>query len=287
MDIKGGSNMSGETKSKGRKDLLDKFYTSAETVEQCLKQLDLSAYDCIIEPSAGNGSFLKELQKQTNHIYGYDIKPEAEGIICADWIMLDKSIFKEYKNILVCGNPPFGQQNTLAIKFFNEASTFCNTIAFILPPTFRKQSIQSKLNPYFWLIKEIEIIDNEFSLPDGNKIVVPCIFQIWEKWNEKRSTSLKKEENKYFIFCKKEEADFRIQRVGGNAGKADSNLNYSIQSNYFVKNVSSLTNQQLMDIINSIKFTNITDTVGPKSLSKKELITQFNEYMASQEELPS
>ena len=275
--------MSGETKSKGRKDPLDKFYTSEETVEYCLRQLDLSIYDCIIEPSAGNGAFLKELQAQNNNVYGYDIKPEAEGIANADWFTLDKTIFKEYKNILVCGNPPFGQQNTLAIKFFNEASTFCNAIAFILPPTFRKQSIQSKLNPYFQLIKEVEIIDNEFSLPDGSKIAVPCIFQIWEKRDEKRSISTTKEENKYFVFCKKEEADFRIQRVGGNAGKADSNLNYSIQSNYFVKNVSSLTNQQLIDIINSIKFTNITDTVGPKSLSKQELITQFNNYMKSQE----
>lgn len=275
--------MNRTTKSKGRKDPLDKFYTSTDAVKQCLKQLDLSIYDCIIEPSAGNGSFLKELRKQTSNVFGYDIQPEAEEIINTDWFKLDKSIFAEYKNILICGNPPFGQQNTLAIKFFNEASIFCDTIAFILPPSFRKQSIQSKLNPHFWLIKDIEITNNEFILPNSNKITVPCVFQVWEKRNEKRIVVATKEENKYFVFCKKEDADFRIQRVGGNAGKADVNLNYSVQSNYFVKNISSLPNSQLINIINSIEFTNITDTVGPKSLSKIELITQFNNYMKNQE----
>lgn len=113
--------------------------------------------------------------------------------------------------------------------------------------------------------------------------MVPCVFQIWEKRNEKRIFFTTQEENKYFVFCKKEDADFRIQRVGGNAGKADDNLNYSIQSNYFVKNVSSLTNTQLINIINSITFTNIEDTVGPKSLSKTELVTQFTDYMKNQE----
>ena len=40
---------------------------------------------------------------------GYDLYPEAENIIEADWFTVDKTQFKNYTNILVCGNPPFGE----------------------------------------------------------------------------------------------------------------------------------------------------------------------------------
>lgn len=45
------------TKSKGQKDILDRFYTLPDVAAICIHQLDLSKYDLIVEPSAGNGSF--------------------------------------------------------------------------------------------------------------------------------------------------------------------------------------------------------------------------------------
>lgn len=50
--------MGRETKSNGRKDVFDRFYTTSETVEKCLSLIDFNQYDCIIEPSAGTGNFL-------------------------------------------------------------------------------------------------------------------------------------------------------------------------------------------------------------------------------------
>lgn len=265
--------MGKETKSNGQKDVLDRFYTPKEIVEKCISQIELNQFDCIIEPSAGTGNFLDYLP----NAFAYDISPEDDRIQKEDWFLLDKTIFSQYKNILVCGNPPFGQQNKIAIEFFNEASKFCNTIAFILPLSFKKKSIQDRLNLNFWLQKEIDLTNGYFFLKDKTKISVPCVFQIWQKKDTKREKIKSKTTTCLFDFVLKDQADFRIQRVGGNAGKASLDLNKAVSSNYFIKNKTSLTNEQFINLINSITFPEIEYTVGPKSLSKNELIKEIEE----------
>ena len=173
--------MSGETKSQGQKDLLDRFYTPVDVAKKCVELLKLSEYDCIIEPSAGTGNFLKAIIPY--NAYSFDLAPNCKDmeIEQADWFKVDKNRFSSYKNILVLGNPPFGQQNSLAVNFFNEAAKFCNTIAFILPLSFKKDSVQNRLNLNFHLKKEISLTECEFLLINETKITVPCVFQIWEK----------------------------------------------------------------------------------------------------------
>ena len=105
--------MAQETKSLGKKDILDRFFTKEEVAKKCLDSIpNLNKYDCIIEPSAGEGSF----SSQIDNCFAYDILPAKEGIQQQDWFSLDKKCFNKYQNILVVGNPPFGQQNTLAIQ---------------------------------------------------------------------------------------------------------------------------------------------------------------------------
>lgn len=84
-------------------------------------------------------------------------------------------------------------------------------------------------------------------------------------------------ESKYFSFVKtKEEADFRIQRVGGNAGKAFLDKNDALSSNYYLKNTSEYETEKLISILNTIKYETVEYTVGPKSLPKGELIYYSN-----------
>lgn len=261
------------TKSLGQKDTLDKFYTQKNIALDCINFIDnINLFDCIIEPSAGDGSF----SKQIPNCLAYDIQPEGDNIQQADWLLLDKEQFKRYNNILVIGNPPFGQQNTLAVKFFNESSKIANVIAFILPLSFKKHSIQNRLNLNFHLIKE-KILDKKSFTLDGKDYSVPCVFQVWEKKDIKRKPYQNKTTTELFDFVDKNNADFRIQRVGGNAGKASFDLNFSIQSNYFIKNKTCYSNEKLINIINQTIFPELEYTVGPKSLSKTELILTLEE----------
>lgn len=50
---------------------LDKFYTPVSVAKKCIDLLNLSEYDTILEPSAGNGSF----SKQIPNCIAYDLKP--------------------------------------------------------------------------------------------------------------------------------------------------------------------------------------------------------------------
>lgn len=167
--------MAKETKSNGQKDIFDRFYTTPDTVKKCLELINFSKYDCIIEPSAGTGNFLTQFPLNIQS-YGFDLNPEAENIEQIDWFEVDKTKFTCYNSILVCGNPPFGQQNTLAINFFNEAAKFCNTIAFILPLSFKKDSVKNRLNLNFHLIDELILDDCSFLLKNQEIIKVPCVF---------------------------------------------------------------------------------------------------------------
>lgn len=262
--------MAQETKSNGQKDVLDRFYTADKTVDLCLSNINMQSYNQIIEPSAGSGSFSNKIP----NCLAYDIAPMGENIIEADWLTLSKKDFQS--NTLVIGNPPFGQQNSLAIKFINESAKFARTIAFILPLSFKKDSVKNKIDENFILQKEIDLIDCVFYLHE-KPYIVPCVFQIWERSKTKRKKKILKTQTKLFSFVDKTQADFRIQRVGGNAGKAFLDLNKSKQSNYFIKNLSSFSNQDLINIINSLEYPSIEWTVGPKSLSKGELIECLEE----------
>ena len=264
----------GTTKSKGQKEINDKFYTKSDISKLCIDMLNLSEFDLIIEPSAGNGSF----SKQINNCIAYDLVPEDESIIQQDFFELDITQFND-KKVLTIGNPPFGVQNNLAISFFNKAAKYSDTIAFILPKSFMKESIQRKLDLSFHLEKFIELPYNSFLL-NGEEYGVNCVFQVWKKKNIKRIVKKKNFCYSYIEFGNVNDFDFIVRRVGGNAGKAyilKEGETVSTQSNYFIKNKTSLSNEALVDIINGIKMDAVNYSVGPRSLSKIELIEYLEE----------
>lgn len=264
----------GTTKSKGQKEINDKFYTKSDISKLCIDMLNLSDFDLIIEPSAGNGSF----SKQINNCIAYDLVPEDESIIQQDFFELDITQFND-KKVLTIGNPPFGVQNNLAIAFFNKAAKYSDTIAFILPKSFMKESIQRKLDLSFHLEKFIELPYNSFLL-NGEEYGVNCVFQVWKKKNFKRIVKKKNFCYSYIEFGNVNDFDFIVRRVGGNAGKAyilKEGETVSTQSNYFIKNKTSLSNEALVDIINGIKMDAVNYSVGPRSLSKIELIEYLEE----------
>lgn len=164
----------------------------------------------------------------------------------------------------------------MSINFFNEAASFCDTIAFILPKSFKKISVQNRLDLSFHLIKELDLPDNAFLL-NGNEYDVPCVFQIWKRSPTLREKIKLKTTTDFFSFVNPSQASIRIPRVGGNAGKATLQLQGAKTSNYFIKNNTKMSNEEFVLFINQLHFPSIAYTVGPKSLSKGELIAIFEE----------
>ena len=125
------------------RDTIDKYYTKDIVVESCLnmfkKYIEINTDDLIVEPSAGNGSFITGIKALTSNYKFYDIEPENKEIIKQDYLLYDYSnIKKAYNKIHIIGNPPFGRQSSLAIKFIKKSCEFCDSVSFILPKSFKK-----------------------------------------------------------------------------------------------------------------------------------------------------
>lgn len=255
----------------GKKEKLDKFFTNDNIVSQCLLNIDLSSYHTIIDPCAGNGAFSDKIP----YCLAFDILPDKNGIEQKDFFALDYTGFQ--RPVLCISNPPFGVQNNLAVRFFNKAAEFADTIAFILPKSFKKTSVQEKLNPYFHLVFEEDLPAFSFNLFQNGVQVpydVPTVFQIWDRRGIERIPP-KKEEPKGFEFVNRELANIAVRRVGFYAGKAFVEvLNKSEQSHYFIR---AERPEKFVEIANAIIWP-YENTVGPRSISKQELVQALNKF---------
>ena len=268
-----------------KRDNIDKFYTKPEIVELCkeqiVKNLIILPNEVIIEPSAGNGAFIQLILalalSSSNKTLFYDIKPDNELIIQQDFLKLD-TVDTELNNAHIIGNPPFGRQSSTAIKFINYSALFCKSISFILPKSFKKDSMKNKIAPYFHCICEIDLPKNAFLLND-KEYDVPCIFQIWIKKENKRDKSIILEPSGYAFVKKQNEPDIAFRRVGVYAGKIYNDIDKNIQSHYFIKFNTCIFTYKLFNKLQEIKFESSKNTVGPKSISKQELIKEYNELI--------
>lgn len=152
----------------------DKYYTKVEVAEQCIKVLLEHTNDCnvFIEPSAGNGSFVRSF---TTH--AYDLHPERSDIETLDWLDNDRSWSG---SICVYGNPPFGKRNNLSKAFIKKSCEFAKVIAFVLPSVYNKYTLQ-KVFPADWsLVENFPLSDDSFT-EFGKDYKIPSIFQVWVK----------------------------------------------------------------------------------------------------------
>lgn len=269
-----------QTTGLGR-DVIDKYYTKPDIVNLCIEHIKnyigIDESDLIIEPSAGDGAFIPGIKAIGKNYRFYDIDPENEDIIQQDFLQIDSCVFGEYSKIHVIGNPPFGRQSSAAIKFIKKSCCFCDSISFILPKSFKKNSRKSAFDLRFHLLFEIDLPEKSF-LVSGIEYSVPCVFQIWEKQKTQRAKSVILQPENFAFVKKTEEHDISFRRVGVNAGNISIDTkNKSPQSHYFIK----FMGVDIIEIIDklSVILYDEDNTVGPKSISKQELISRFNQVL--------
>jgi len=260
---------------------LDQFYTNNHVAKECLNVLKslvkIDEYDIHLEPSAGSGSFFKLLDKVKR--VGIDLEPKYKDIIEMDYF---NYIPENDKTYLVVGNPPFGRISSLAIKFFNKSAEFADCIAFIIPRTFKRVSVQNKLNLNFELIynKDLPLKPCCFT----PKMNAKCCFQIWKRTETPREKIIYDNTHPDFSFLKhgpKDKknqptppigADFVMKAYGGNCGEiVETGLNkLRPKSWHWIK--SNIDKNILKKRFNSLDYSISKDTVRQDSLGKKELI---------------
>ena len=253
-----------------KKNEYDQYYTKDSIAIDCIsifeQHIPPSKRVLMIEPSAGTGAFYRNYSGKK---VGFDLEPKCDGVIERDFFFVSMVDFVEsHGEIAILGNPPFGFACSLAVKFFNESAQIASTIAFIVPNTFKKHSIQDSLNLNFHLTHQHDLPKKSFLLND-EEYDVPCCFQIWEHRDEKRKIHTIK--NVYLEFIDKKDATdntFCIRRAGGKAGQVLKGTDHASVSTYFVNPLKN----GVENAVGKIDLSVISHTAGVNSISKKELI---------------
>ena len=228
-------------------------------------------WDLWIEPSAGAGAFFDLMPEPK---IGLDIEPSPRpDIVQADFLEWTPPF--EAERIIVVGNPPFGKNASLAVKFFNHAASFADAVAMIHPRTFQKESTARRLNRFFHLEAELLLPRDSFTL-DGAPYAVPCVFQIWLKRSSARSMTPPPLTHPDFRFAKPNEADFAIQRVGANAGRVKFNPRaLSPTSHYFI----AANAPGVAEVMRRIDWREAAArTAGNPSLAKSEVVMLYSRH---------
>ena len=163
----------------------EQFFTNFETAEKFSKFLKtqswFSSIGTIIEPSSGDGAWLRYLDVDL----AYDIDTKHEDVSKIDDFLTYnvKEDIKKKGKVLYVGNPPFGTgyMNPLAKGFFNHSAKFANTIAFIVPAKYHSSwKVHKQLDKSFGLYFT-EILPKNSFLMNGKEHNVNCCMQIWSK----------------------------------------------------------------------------------------------------------
>ena len=229
-------------------------------------------YQCI-EPSAGEGAFSDLLPSGS---IAYDIDPKGSNIIKADFF---KVVLPTGNPIAIIGNPPFGKNSSMAVKFFNRAAGSADVIAFVLPKTFKKVSVQNRLDNRFHLMHEETLPERSFIF-NGEPKSVPTVFQIWVKRKEPRLLKILPVKHQEFEFTKPALADFAIQRVGKDAGKIHFDFSASQNSHYFI--TAKVEAGSVVSLMMRLDLNEVASwTAGNPSLAKTELVAAYTAQKAT------
>jgi len=177
----------------------DQFFTPEDTAKYCFqlfcKEIEKFNEDCndftYIEPSAGDGGFLKALP--ADKTISMDIEPKNASVMEQDYLDWKPSTPGKY---VVFGNPPFGLRGHMALKFINHSYEFAEYVCFILPQLFESdgKGVPRKRVKGFNLIYSTKL-DTNFYEPNGNEIKINTIFQIWSKNHSNDSYDIKEYTN--------------------------------------------------------------------------------------------
>lgn len=248
---------------------LDQYYTRPGFAARCYRivcSLYNTAGFLMVEPSAGKGVFARMLPSGS---LAYDLEPKHPLVQQGDFF---EAAIPHDRHVMMIGNPPFGRGSRMAVRFFNHAARSASVIAMILPRTFRKASIENRLDQAFHLVLEEPAPRNAFEF-QGMECDVPAVFQIWERRDVSRTLRTVEKKHPDFRFVKPALAGFAIRRIGVNAGRIGPVEGASESSHHFVRGDVEAVMREL-DLAGAA-----ANTAGIPSLAKSEIVALYRQHV--------
>jgi hypothetical protein len=299
-----------------KKDMtLDQFFTKPDVAKRLYdvvgENVDFDSFDVFLEPSVGVNSFgsnfppnkgvLMDIDPKQN-VFWYNQKTQKHEIVKAkdkkiniiqmDFLSLGDSIdtlgLFPNKKIVVIGNPPFGQGSSLAVKFFNICAKISNTICFIVPRTFKRVSIQNRLDLNFHLIYNEDLPYSSADCIFEPVMNAKCCMQIWQRSEKKRTLVKLASTHRDWEFlplgplkdrkgCENKQptpppnADFAMKAYGSNCGEivTEGLADLRPKSWHWFKCKDS---EKLIKRFNQLDYSISEDAVRQSSIGRKDLI---------------
>lgn len=252
---------------------LDKYYTDPKIAKLCIdKTIEIIGKEnitYIIEPSAGNGSFSSQINCDA-----YDIQPESDNIIQADYLKLD---IEYQKGRLIIGNPPFGSRMNLAQKFFKKSIQIADWIAFILPI--------SQLNNSGSMFEFDLIFSEDLGITNFSDRNLHCCFNIYKRpktgLNKKTNSKLddikiiRQDAKNYDIL----DFDLRMCYWGnGSAGKIlQEGEKYSGEYKIIVNNLE--LKDRIIEVLSNIDWKKELDFIAMLRIKQYHIVDILKKYI--------
>ncbi|MEY4944092.1 MAG: hypothetical protein RL384_36 [Actinomycetota bacterium] len=204
-----------------RKTGVEQYYTPKDLARNLSEELiAITGSDrSFLEPAGGNGSFVSALESLgVEKIQAVDLYPKHPRVKNADFLTHNP----KGSNLVTISNPPFGRNNSLSIPFFNHAANHSEYIAFLVPRSWRKWSVQNRLDRRFHLISDRDVAVN-YVTDTGERIGanndLRTCFQIWQRQDTLRPL-IRVQDQGLVKKCKPETADVAIRVFGFGCGKS-------------------------------------------------------------------
>lgn len=259
---------------------LEQYYTprhlALELTQLLFSKLENPTERSFLEPAGGTGSFIDALSELgATNIRSMDTIPKHKSVQKADFLTQDL----EGDNYVTLSNPPFGRNNALSIPFFNHAASFSSHIAFLVPRSWRKWSVQNRLDLNFHLIHDQEvnlIYEDAFGEPLAKANELRTCFQIWEKRPNKREKVVVPD-NGFVEKTTPENADVAMRVFGYGCGQVLENFERKPNTTLMFLKLNSGVTISLLRDLDFDRFRN--NTAYTQALSFQEINHLLNERL--------
>ena len=258
----------------------EQYYTPPQVAQDILKVvvdlLEDFEQKVFLEPAGGTGTFINEaLQSGFTEVLSYDIEPHHPLVSKGNF--LEKKI--PHYNCVTVSNPPFGRNNALSIPFFNKAAEYSDLIVFIVPRSWRKWTVQNKLDRRFTLVREddlnINYVDASGETLSKNKYLRTCV-QYWKKSDVLRDLVYVRDMG-IIEKCKYQEADASLTLFGYGCGTVKTEFEKKPNTTQmFLK----LKHPRALEALKAVDFSRFfLNTAYTEALSIHEINFLLNEYL--------
>lgn len=258
----------------------EQFYTPPQVAAGVVRQVLAAAPHLLgrvwLEPAGGTGSFVAAATDAgVQHIISFDIEPHHEQVRRGDFLVQRLDL----QGAVAVSNPPFGRNNALSIPFFNKCAEYCDYIAFIVPRSWRKWSVQNRLDRHFHLLSDVDLSINYVDLAGQDvyaKNNLRTCVQIWERRKEPRGL-IRVLDRDVIRKCRVGDADVALTIFGYGCGRVVQKFpRRTVSTQMYLR----LVHPRALEALRSVDFSRFYNNVAyTEALALPEINFLLNEYL--------